>query len=58
MSWWFPEMKSKQLSGAFISNYNVLTSTDTGTHSDIGSFYINGLPCRIYKATNIELSTI
>ena len=58
LSWWFPEMKSKQLSGAFISNYNVLTTTDTGTHSDIGSFYINGLPCRIYKATNIELSTI
>ena len=51
-------MKNKQLSGVFKSNYNVLTSTDVGVHSDIGSFYINGLPCCIYKAINIELSTI
>lgn len=58
LSWWFPEMKNKQLSGVFKSNYNVLTSTDVGVHSDIGSFYINGLPCCIYKAINIELSTI
>ena len=53
LSWWFPEMKNKALSGVFRSNYNVLTSTDVGAHSDIGSFYINGLPCCIYKAMNI-----
>ena len=58
LSWWFPEMKNELLSGAFRSNYNVLTSTDTGAYSDIGSFYINGLPCCIYKVNDIELLNI
>ncbi len=59
LSWWFPESGEARLGDVFRSNFNVLTSLESGPHGDgeAGSFNTNGIPCRLRKMEQAEQVT-
>jgi len=50
-AWWFPERDETDLFGFAHSNYNVLTNDKPPFNSEVGSFNIRGLACRVYKTS-------
>jgi anaerobic selenocysteine-containing dehydrogenase len=56
-SWWYPELPAEEpwLSGAFISNVNVLTDDDPDTLDPMCGNWVNrGLLCKVYRCEEPE----